>query len=178
MEEIWKDVTGYPGYQVSNLGRIRTHNKISSNGKHDIRHWKDRIMKPKVSKKDKCTRVELWKDGKHKTFLLCRLIANEFIDPLIDTEMTVNHKDGNRLNNKAENLEWLTREDNIRHGFRTGLYPTKGCCLCDSDGNDYFFRSLSEGSRFLGKSNGYLSNCLKKGRIPKDVYGKVYFVTF
>jgi hypothetical protein len=37
--------------------------------------------------------------------------------------MTVNHKNGNPLDNSAVNLEWLSHGDNIRHGFANGLYP-------------------------------------------------------
>ena len=50
-------------------------------------------------------RVDLWKDGKPKTFLVCRLVATTFLEDLIDTNMTVNHKDGNRFNNCIDNME-------------------------------------------------------------------------
>ena len=76
MEEIWKDIPNYNGYQVSNLGRIRTHNKITFTKKHGLRHWKDRILsfKPftnsnQKSKQGMGYRVDLWKDGKPKTRL-------------------------------------------------------------------------------------------------------------
>lgn len=57
------------------------------------------MLKPKISKKDNCSRVELWNNGKHKTFLLHRLVADAFLEKNINSEMTVNHKDGNRQNN-------------------------------------------------------------------------------
>ena len=41
MEEIWKDIKNYKGYQVSNLGRVRTHNKTTYTKIHGERHWKD-----------------------------------------------------------------------------------------------------------------------------------------
>lgn len=130
MEEIWKDIPNYKGYQASNLGRIRTHNKITYTKKHGYRHWKDRILcfKPSTtwnqkSKQGMGYRVDLWKNGKPKTLLVARLIATTFIEDLIDTKMTVNHKNGNRLDNRVENLEWLSRADNIRYGFQNGQYP-------------------------------------------------------
>ena len=43
MEEIWKDIPDYAGYQVSNKGRVRTHNKTTFTKIHGVRHWKDRI---------------------------------------------------------------------------------------------------------------------------------------
>ena len=48
--EIWKDIKDYPGYQVSNLGRVRTYNKITHTEKHGIRHWENRILKQKCTK--------------------------------------------------------------------------------------------------------------------------------
>lgn len=130
MEEIWKDIPRYEGYQASNLGRIRTHNKVTYTKKHGNRHWKDRILhfKPSTTSNHKSKqgmgyRVDLWKDGKPKTLLVARLIATTFIEDLINTKMTVNHKNGNRLDNRVENLEWLSRADNIKYGFQNGQYP-------------------------------------------------------
>lgn len=49
MEE-WLDISNYQGYQVSNLGRVKTHNKITHTEKHGNRYWKDKILKQKVTK--------------------------------------------------------------------------------------------------------------------------------
>lgn len=97
--EIWKDIPNYPGYQASNLGRIRTYNKVTYTKMHGERHWKDRILKFKPytttnqrSKQGMGYRVSLWKNGKEKTLLVARLVATTFLENLIDTKMTVNHK--------------------------------------------------------------------------------------
>lgn len=165
MEEIWKDIDGYSGYQVSNLGRVRTHNKVTHNALHSERKWADRIMKQKISKKDKSARIELWKGGTHKTVLVHRLVANAFLEKPIDTDMTVNHKDGNRLNNRLDNLEWLTLGDNIRHGFDNNLYTNQiNCILIDRSGHAIGFNSLSKASLFLGRSVGYISGNLKHNK--------------
>lgn len=179
MEERWKDIPGFPGYQASTYGRIRSHNKVTSSKRFPVRHWKDGVLKPKVSTKDHCGRVSLWVDGKHNDVLVHRLVATTFLEPLMDTNMTVNHKDGNRLNNRIDNLEWMTREDNIRHGFRTGLYASNmvRCKIYDDDGNEYEFLSLSDASRFLSQSTGYISNASKKGLSVRDrVTGKRYSI--
>ena len=68
-------------------------------------------------------RVDLWKNGKPKSLLVARLVATTFLEDLIDTNLTVNHKNGNRLDNRVENLEWLSRGDNIRYGYQNGQYP-------------------------------------------------------
>ena len=116
MEE-WRDIKNYPGYQVSNLGRVRTHNKTSNTSMHQNRHWKNRILCFKKCKENIGNRVDLWKDGKPHTFLVHRLVATTFLEDLIDTDMTVNHKDGNRYNNNVENLEWLSLKSNIIHAY-------------------------------------------------------------
>ena len=79
MEEIWKDIPNYNGYQVSNLGRIRTYNKITYK-KGIKRHWKNRILKYKSKSYNPGYRVDLWKDGKPKTLLVARLVAFTFFN--------------------------------------------------------------------------------------------------
>lgn len=91
-KEIWKDIPKYEGYQASNLGRIRTHNKITYTKKHGVRHWKDRILKYKSVNSNTGYRVDLWINGEPKTFLVARLVATTFLEDLIETSMTVNHK--------------------------------------------------------------------------------------
>ena len=66
-------------------------------------------------------RVSLWKDRKEKTWLVARLVALTWCDGYADG-LTVNHKNGNPLDNSAQNLEWMTRAANIQHGFKNGLY--------------------------------------------------------
>jgi hypothetical protein len=129
MKEIWKDIPNYDGYQVSNLGRVRTFNKITYTKHHGFRHWKNRILKFKPSPPTKKTkqgigyRVSLWKNGKVRDYLVARLVLSTFTGVDINTKLTVNHKDGNRFNNNLTNLEWLTRADNIKYGWQHNQYP-------------------------------------------------------
>lgn len=162
MEE-WKDIVGFPGYQVSNVGNVRSYNKVTSSARFKVRHWKNRVIQQKIHHKDHYARVDLWKDGKPYTVLVHRLVAEAFI-ATDNTKQTINHKDGNKLNNVVDNLEWLSLADNIKHGFVTGLYPTqKSCVLVDTNGNTIPFRSQSEASRFLGRNAGYVNYMIQKG---------------
>lgn len=167
--EIWKDIPRYPGYQASNLGRIRTFNKVTFTKRHGERHWQNRILKfkPSIStkkiKKGPGYRVSLWKNGKSKDFLVARLIATTFLEDFIETEMTVNHKNGDRLDNRVENLEWLSRSENIRYGFENGQYKQYRTILYNEN-EKIEFRSQSLASSFLGRKNGYIRNCLKSNR--------------
>lgn len=183
-EEIWKDIKGYQGYQVSNLGRVRTHNKTTYTEKHGIRQWQDRILhfKPSTSsraniKQGMGYRVSLWKNGKCKDFLVARLVATTFLEDLIDTNMTVNHKDGNRLNNKVENLEWLSRSDNIKYGFENGQYRQDKTILYNEN-ESYEFKSKSEAARFLQRSKTYILDCYKKNKKAISKSGTKYNIKF
>lgn len=126
--EQWKMIPGYEGlYEASTHGQIRTaEGKTTSNARYPKRVWKQRVLKQKYAYRKsghlKDARVCLWKDGKEKTFLVSRLVAMTWCDGYADG-LTVNHKDGNPLNNNSDNLEWVSLAENIRHGFKTGLYP-------------------------------------------------------
>lgn len=62
----------------------------------------------------------LFFDGKERTTPIHRLVARQFVDGF-SPGLTVNHKDGNKLNNAASNLEWISQIENIKHAWRTGL---------------------------------------------------------
>ncbi len=99
--EIWKDIRGYESlYQVSNLGRVKSIPREGTKGG---------FLKPSISKSGYLC-VTLSKNNKTKRFPIHRLVANNFLE--------VNHKDGNKLNNKLNNLEFVTKSQNILHRFR------------------------------------------------------------
>lgn len=169
MQEIWKEIPGYEGlYEASTLGRIRTcEGKKTYSVLHGERVWKQRILKPKAcADYAHCGyRVTLWKDKTPKDYLVARLVCTTFHENLIDTNMTVNHKDGNRLNNDINNLEWLSLADNIRHGFENNLYKQNKTILTNKEtGESFCFRSQSEAAKFLGRSHGYINNLISKNR--------------
>lgn len=176
MQEVWKDIPEYEGiYQASNLGRIRTaEGKTTKTKRHGERHWKSRVLKTR-GKQMSGYRVSLWKDGNSKDFLVARLVALTFLGEPLNKDYTVNHKDGNRFNNNINNLEWLTRAENIQYGFANNQYPQKAVAVIDNNKNVYEFRSLAECSRFLKRSVGYVSNTLKQGRkFLKSADGFIY----
>ncbi len=179
--EQWRDIPGYEGiYQVSNIGRIRTcKGKTTYTERHGIRHWKQRIMKQKICKNTygrKDARVILWKDGKEKTWLVSRLVGLAWCAGYADG-LTINHINGNPIDNRAENLEWVTLSENIKKGYEDGLFSN--CqhpvhLVCDE--GTLIFESKAAASRFLGRHSGYVSNTLKIGRPITAADGKQYTI--
>lgn len=111
MDEIWKPVIGYEGlYEVSNLGRVK--------GLERQGNWRDNILTQCMI--GNYVKVSLTVNGKSQNKLVHRLVAQAFI-PNPENKPEVNHKDGNKLNNCLDNLEWVTKSENIKHAYRTGL---------------------------------------------------------
>ena len=104
MNETWKDVMGYEGlYQVSDLGRVRS-----------LKFGKVRILKPGFNS-SKYLLVALYLNGKTRNISVHRLVAEAFIPNPLNLPQ-VNHKDEDKTNNAADNLEWCTAEYNTNYG--------------------------------------------------------------
>lgn len=123
--EIWKDIQGYEGlYQVSNLGRVKSLERTCNKGKGNY-HRKERIkrfskIKSKKNVNNEYYVVALSKDGKQRYYSVHRLVAIAFI-PNEESKEYVNHKNENGLDNRVENLEWVSNSENQLYS----LYVTK-----------------------------------------------------
>lgn len=107
-KELWKDIDRFTNYQVSDQGRVR--NKITN-----------QVLKPGRGGVGYLT-VALYKDKKSYSKNVHQLVSDAFIGKGTKG-MTVNHKDGNKLNNNLSNLELVTRRANNVHAYETGLNP-------------------------------------------------------
>ena len=124
VQEIWKPIPRFEGeYEVSNLGNVRSLDRIQhrSNGQVDCDfRIKGRVLKPYLTGKD---------DGyytislKRKNVKVHRIVAESFLQP-IEGKNEVNHINGNKHDNRASNLEWITSGENGYHALLTGLKRT------------------------------------------------------
>jgi hypothetical protein len=117
--EIWKDIQEYEGlYQVSNLGNVKS-----------IHNSKTIILKPRKIK-DGYLMVSLYKHNKPKNCQIHRLVAKHFLNNY-DEKLEVNHIDYNKENNTVDNLEMITRYDNVYDYFhknsKTGIVGIDKC---------------------------------------------------
>jgi hypothetical protein len=104
--DYWRGVPGYPNYQVSRRGEVRS-----------LKRGK---LLAQVAGKRGYLLVNLYRDGRPKNFLVHRLVATAFIGA-IPEGWQVNHKDGDKHNNDVDNLEIVTAEQNRQHAVRRGL---------------------------------------------------------
>jgi len=139
MAEEWKGIEGFPGYRISNTGRV----------------WSNKLMRclniPESNDKDGYLRIGLWINNERWTHRVHRLVACHFI-PNPEMKPTVNHKDKNKHNNHFSNLEWHTVAEQNAHRNLTYKCPTKPIVL-EKDGVEYPFNSTREAAVFL-KANG------------------------
>lgn len=112
-KEIWEPIEGYEGlYEVSNLGQVRRvertkvwYTKKSMNPKN--MHFREMILHPQLCPYDYSSyKVQLTKDGKILGRMIHVLVAKAFV-PNPHKYRWIKHIDGDRLNNRAENLQWV-----------------------------------------------------------------------
>ena len=122
MTEVWKEIAGFEGrYEISTFGRVRSIERLV-----DFRGTQKRFIPGKIVSqwimKTGYKKVVLKPNKEMKQYNLPvhRLVAIAFIDN-VENKKQVNHKDGNKLNNNVDNLEWCTPKENARHAQEKGL---------------------------------------------------------
>lgn len=119
MVEIWKDIDGFEGfYQVSNLGRVKSLARVVNDYRGTGKHNKECILKPKRKNvANSYLTVCFSKYGTITTHQIHTLVARAFLgNP--EEGQEVNHKNGVKGDNRVENLEWVSRRENIMHASR------------------------------------------------------------
>jgi len=116
MNQLWKNINEYEGrYQVSSLGRVKK--LIGKDFLGRTRNsGKEYILTPQ---RGRYTTVSLAKNGTTKTYTVHGLVANAFLEspsccPTCGTKLEINHRDNNTQNNQSDNLEYVSRKENIQ----------------------------------------------------------------
>jgi HNH endonuclease/NUMOD4 motif len=122
--ETWKTILGHEGYEISSTGIVKAKQRqvVYKDGR--VGNFSELIMKPMLTKKGyhKVHLSSNEKEGYRTSKLVHRLVAEMFI-PNPNNKGQVNHKDGNKLNNHADNLEWVTNQENHEHKLENNLVP-------------------------------------------------------
>lgn len=179
-EEIYKDIPNYKGlYQVSNFGNVKS-------------IFNEKLLKPYV-RKTGYVHVLLSKDGKRKCYTIHKLVMLAFVGE--SNGLDVNHIDGNKQNNKLDNLEYCTRKENSKHAWKTGLckYTEKtretarNHCktvgqnnrkpVIQKDLNGNFIKrwnSIIEAGKTLNINRANITSCCKKNGTYKTAGGFIW----
>ena len=119
--EIWRkvDIEGIYNYEISDLGRIKSLPKSVKYSDGRIRRYSELIMKPRIDGKGYYFITLYGDDIKPIQIRIHQLVGRFFIENP-ENKPCINHKDGNRLNNKKPNLEWATYSENTLDGIKRG----------------------------------------------------------
>lgn len=156
--EQWRDISDNANYQVSNTGKIR---RSDSKREHSVRDNGGYLT------------VDLYSSGDRVTRRVHRLVAEEFV-PNPDCKPEVNHIDGNKHNNAASNLEWVTKKENCHHAWRAELAKPSYGMLGKKNPNGgrkgkpirivetgEVFGTLQECEEAIDGNNRHINDCLR-----------------
>ena len=117
--EEWRDIIGFEGYyQVSNLGRVKSLPRIIVRSNGVLERKKGKLLSICYNKRVNIYQVYLSKNQIKKACAVHRFVAEAFIyNDDVENKTTVNHKDGDRSNNKVDNLEWSSYSENLQHAY-------------------------------------------------------------
>lgn len=163
MIEIWNNIENLEGYQISNLGRVKSLPKTINKGKI-VQHRCEKILTPHFNS-DGYLCININYKGINKKYFIHRLIAKAFI-PNPNNYPCINHIDENKLNNSISNLEWCTYKYNINFGTamqRRVEKQSKSVIQYDLQGNKIAeYNSIKEASIATGINKNSIGYCCKQ----------------
>jgi hypothetical protein len=112
-----KEIPGFENYFIDNEGNVFSNKLIGKSKKRNFKQLKTQMF-------NGYSTVSLYKESSQKSYFVHRLVALTFLGEPSSPDLVVNHKDGNKLNNVLENLEWVTQKENVHHYYSV-LSPEK-----------------------------------------------------
>lgn len=177
MSEQWKDIKGYEGlYQVSNMGMVRSLSCVQrmKNGVERTRAGKTLTQSEST---DGYYVVDLSKDGKRRTCKVHRLVADAFCPNSLNLPV-VNHKNENKHDNRASNLEWCSIRYNLKVGtVQQRRAKTIGWKVRQYDSNGKYmqtFVTMRAASRALKLPMSGIYNSVNTRKKYKGFYFRKY----
>lgn len=147
MEEIWKNITETnEKYSISNMGRVKN----------------NKTGKLKCLDKNRVGYLRVTLEGRQRKFVH-RLVAEYFVDGYFENAV-VNHKDLDKLNNRFDNLEWVTRSENSKHAHKNGHQPGSfkfKKCLIDG----VLYNSVKEAREALNMPKSTFHKHINEGKL-------------
>lgn len=122
-EEQWAPIDGFSNYEISSKGKIRSKTRTSwHKGSQTHMKIKGKTMRQRWNKACKCYFLDLIDDEKRRrTVYPHRVVATAFVPNEKPDELKmIIHKDNNPRNNKAENLQWMSKSDHMKWQFEVG----------------------------------------------------------
>lgn len=166
MEEIiWRPIVGFEEvYKISNTGKVVSLHKRNFNQE----------ISQRIDRAGYLT-VRLSKQGRTSTQYVHRLVTLAFID-ILEDKTFVNHINGNRLDNRIENLEWCTHAENIKHAYKMGAYNHPEFMIIDNcTGKSY--NSIMQAAKDLNicysTCRCYLNGIIKTNKTCLEYEGSI-----
>ena len=174
--EIWKPLKNYEGlYEVSSHGRLRSLDRYidSSNGRKQFK--RGQLKKVQINKQTGYVQFDVSCNNKHERLNAHKVVAEHFIDNP-NNYSTVNHKDGNKLNNRVDNLEWSSYSENLTHAYIELKRPINKPMLHQRtvyytfNNFTYKTNSVAEASRQTGVSETQIRRLIDNGKTSRNGY--------
>lgn len=192
--EVWRDVVGYSGlYMVSNIGRIKSLDKIVERGGYTRKN--NRTGERIFSEGDKkvvhgrvmityldrvgYVYVSLSINKKSKKHKVHRLVAMAFVNN-VENKKYVNHKNGDKTDNIFSNLEWVSSGENQKHAYKTGLKKSLLGALNSKSKKviqyDLFGNTIKkwDGLRQIERDTGFLREAISRHCRGSKMYSHAY----
>ena len=174
--EEWRLIEGFPDYKVSNTGRVMRLGYMKTTPLGHSFYQKERLMKTTGSLRRGYPSISLYNNVGHKVVCVHKIVAKAFV-PNPKDKLEVNHKDGDKTNNKASNLEWCSGSENRQHAIDTGLIKTgsshKLSLLTPEQVNDIKLNCVTS-KRGYSQMDFARKYGVSRGCIKDILYGKTY----